>query len=190
MPTYINIPQQAGDLAFGDPNAKDVREIIVIAVRKALEADPIGGPYELLLPAGTTPTTYALITYQLGADALIPGNIPAVALDDDGNPIKVDNPDGEDPAATVVRPMLLGDFPVVEVREIRVRSAEGGVDIVRPSATGRQMQEVTLTWEVGFGWYAKRVRPWRIAPDQQPRPVGPVNSTLDEGEPLPTDSNP
>ena len=186
-PTYINIPQQAGDVAFGNPNAKDVRQIIVLAVQKALEAEPVGGPYELLLPDGTTPATYALITHALGGDAVVPGNVPAVALDEKGRPVV---PDGEpDPTELAADPMLLGEFPAVEVRAIRVRSARGEVDIVRPSTSGRGMQEVMLEWEAGFGWYAKRVRPWRIDPDAQPRPVGPVNSTIPSSDPDPEPDN-
>ena len=185
-PTYINIPQQAGDVAFGNPNAKNVRQIMTLAVQKALEAEPLGGPYELLLPAGTSPATYALVTHALGGDALVPGNVPAIAVDEDG---KFVVPEGEpDPADVVAQPMLLGEFPTVEVRAIRVRSAKGEVDVVRPSNTGRNLQEVMLEWEAGFGWYAKRVRPWRIDPDAQPRPVGPVNSTIPT-EPEPTPAN-
>ena len=178
-PTYINIPQQTGDVAFGNPNAKDVREITVLAVSKALAADPINGPYELLLPAGSTAETYALITHELGPDALVPSNVPAVALDEDGKPIKTE---GADAAMAADPPMLLGDFPHLEVRAIRVRSANGEVDLVRPSTSGRRMSTVYLGWEAGFGWFADRVRPWRIDPDAQPQPVGPVNPTpLPEG---------
>lgn len=169
-PTYINIPPENGDWAFSNPNAKDVREMEVAAVRKSLDADPINGPYEIHLPERTRPETYALVANALGADAVVPGDIPAVALDENGKVIKTD---GDTPA--VQSPVTLGEFPPIEVRSIRIRGAKGQVDIVRPSVSGRRLTTVYLEWEAGFGWFAERLRNWRVDPDTQPQPLGPVN---------------
>ena len=169
-PTYINIPPENGDWAFSNPNADDVQEMEVVAIRKSLEADPIGGPYEIRLPERTRPETYALVAHALGADALVPGDVPAVALDEDG---KVIETEGDVPE--VATPVSLGEFPTVEVRSIRIRGATGQVDLVRPSPSGRRMTTVYLEWEAGFGWFAERLRNWRVDPDTQPQPLGPVN---------------
>jgi len=170
-PTYINIPPENGDWAFSNPNAGDVREIQVLAIRRALEAEPLGGPYEIHLPARTTAETYAVIAYQLGADALVPAHVPAVALDLDGKPLKKKYHHTTPPAPADVS---LGEFPAVVVKSIRIRSADGQVDLVRPSASGRRLTTVYLKWEGGYGWSADRVRAWRVDPDAQPMPVGPT----------------
>ncbi|MEL7087778.1 MAG: hypothetical protein AAGL98_04950 [Planctomycetota bacterium] len=169
-PTYINIPPENGDWAFSNPNAKDVQQMEVAAVRKSLAADPIDGPYEIRLPERTRPETYAEVAHALGDDALVPGDIPAVAVDEDGKAIKTD---GE--TQTVDSPVTLGAFPTVEVRSIRIRGARGQVDLVRPSASGRRLTTVYLEWEAGFGWFAERLRNWRVDPETQPQPLGPIN---------------
>ncbi|MEO1237469.1 MAG: hypothetical protein AAFX76_11835 [Planctomycetota bacterium] len=173
-PSYINIPPENGDWAFNDPNARDVREIKVLAVRKSLEREPIGGPYELRLPERTEPVTYALVARELGADALVPAHIPAVAFDEDGKPIPPE--EGEFPVAPTQPegPLTLGEFPTIEVRAIRVRAGDGQVDLVRPSTTGRRLTTVYLDWEPGHGWHADKVRAWRVDPDRVPQPIGPT----------------
>lgn len=168
-PTYINIPPEDGDWAFSNPNSKDVRAMEAVAVRRSLEDDPVGGPYELVLPERTTPDTYAMVTHELGADAVIPSGVPAVELDERGKPVKRDKD-----VELVAEPVLLGEFPAVEVRSIRIRGAKGQVDIVRPSTSGRRLSTVYLEWEAGFGWYADRVRAWRVDPDAEPQPLGPA----------------
>ncbi|MEM7624413.1 MAG: hypothetical protein AAF333_02170 [Planctomycetota bacterium] len=169
-PTYINIPPENGDWAFSNPNAKDVCDMQIAAVRKSLEVDPVDGPYEIRLPERTRAETYAEVAHTLGDDALVPGDIPAVAVDEAGKAIKTD---GE--YQLVESPVILGEFPTIEVRSIRIRGAKGQVDIVRPSTSGRRLTTVYLEWEVGYGWFADRLRNWRVDPDTQPQPLGPIN---------------
>lgn len=169
-PTYINIPPENGDWAFSNPNAQDVQRIQVAAIRKSVSSDPLGGPYEVLLPERTRPETYAWVVHTLGRDALVPGGVPAVELDGHGRPVKDQTP----PAASDLHPQL-GDFPAVEVRSVRIRGGEGQVDLVRSGNTGRRLTTVYLELEAGHGWYAKRVRNWRVDPDTQPVPLGPAN---------------
>ncbi len=170
-PTYINIPPEKGDVALSNPNAGNVQQIIVASVRRVLEHDPLGKPYELRLPEGTTPETYALVVTQLGADALVPSDVPSVTVGEDGKVVQgsrtTPTPGGSGGGDS------LGRFPTVEVRSIRMRAARGQVDVVRPSMSGRSLVTVYLDWEAGFGWAAGRVRAWRVDPEVQPRPVGP-----------------
>jgi hypothetical protein len=180
-PGYVNIPAQRGDVASSDPNTENVRQVIEKAVQASLEQRPIQGPYELVLPERATPETYAVLTYRLGADAVIPGNIPAVPLDEEGEPI----PQEGEPAAAV-EPVTLAEFPALTIKAVRVRGRDGSVDLTRPDAGAAPMHEVTLRWEAGFGWFAKDVRPWRIDPNAQPEPIGP-DPTRTEPEPVDRD---
>ncbi|MEM8739240.1 MAG: hypothetical protein AAGG38_12310 [Planctomycetota bacterium] len=169
LPTYINIPPENGDWAFNNPNSKDVQQIQVVAIQKSLRHEPLDSPYELRLPENSRATTYALITRELGSDAVIPPEVPAVAFNEDGKPIPPD-PD----APPLPQPERLGDFPTLEVRAIRIRAGDGQVDLVRPSTTGRRLSTVYLDYQPGFGWSADRVRAWRVDPDATPRPIGPA----------------
>ena len=168
-PGWVNIPAERGDVASSDPNTENVRQIVQKAVQASLEYESIRGPYELVLPERATPETYAVLTYRLGADAVIPSNVPAVPLDEQGKPI----PQEGEPLEAV-DPISLGEFPALRVSAVRVRGRRGEVDLVRPETSLSRLHEIDLEWEAGFGWFAKKVRPWRIDPDAQPTPVGPI----------------
>ncbi|MEM1108800.1 MAG: hypothetical protein AAGH99_08935 [Planctomycetota bacterium] len=172
---YTNIPPENGDWASNNPNTSAVRSVSIAAVQKSLEAEPINGPYTIVLPERTEPATYALVANALGSDALIPTNVPVVELDEKGRPIKTD----EEPSP-VDSPISLGDFPEVEVRSIYIRGVDADVDIVRPSLSGRSLSTVDLVWEPGFGWSATDIRAWRVDPDALPKPgVPPAQRPLE-----------
>lgn len=165
---YTNIPADNGDLASSNPNTKPVRGVAIASIQKALEAEPINGPYYVAMPRRTTPETYALIVYALGNDALIPTNVPVVEIDENGKPVKT-----EEELEAIDSPTTLGDFPSVEVRSVYIRAANAKVDIVRPSTSGRRLSTVDLVWEAGFGWSAVDIRAWRVDPDTLPQSATP-----------------
>lgn len=165
---YTNIPAENGDLASSNPNTKPVRGVAIASIQKALEAQPLGSPYYVAMPPRTTPETYALIVHALGSDALIPTNVPVVEIDENGKPVKT-----EEELAPIQSPVVLGDFPAVEVRSVYIRGANAKVDIVRPSNSGRRLSTVDLVWEAGFGWSAVSIRAWRVDPDKLPTPGTP-----------------
>lgn len=162
---YTNIPAVDGDLASSNPNTKPVRGVAVASIQKALESEPLNGPYTVLMPPRTTPETYALVAHALGSDALIPTNVPALQIDDKGKVVKTDQE--LEPVAT---PLAADAFPAVEVRAVYIRGADAKVDIVRPSTSGRRLSTVDLVWEAGFGWSAVSIRAWRVDPDALPTP--------------------
>lgn len=180
---YINIPPEDGDWAVNNPNNKTVRSVEVAAVRYALEREPIGGPYYLQLPEHSTPETYALVVHALGSDAVVPPGIPVVEFDERGRLIETDT-SGDTTVLAFSNDAApgLGQFPTLEVRSIHIRGAEGKVDIVRPSTSGRGLSTVDLEWEGGFGWSGVALRAWRVDPDNDPytapNPVPPSQRPL------------
>jgi len=179
-PTYINIPPEGGDVAFSNPNAKDVQQIMVVAVARSLQTEPLEGPYVVVLPDRSSPRTYAVVTDLLGLDAHRPASVPAyvdpkVAKQQAKAAEKAEKAGEEPPVVIVEEDIDVSDLPVVTVKSIRIRSGTGQVDLVRPSLSGRRLTTVYLDWEVGFGWAADRVRSWRVDPQAQPEPVGPAN---------------
>ncbi|MEO0514454.1 MAG: hypothetical protein AAF086_04070 [Planctomycetota bacterium] len=160
---YTNIPADNGDLASSNPNTKPVIGVAIASIQKALEAEPLRGPYTVAMPRRTTPETYALIVHALGNDALIPTNVPVVEIGDNGKPIKT-----EEELQPIESPIALAEFPTVEVRSVYIRGANAKVDIVRPSTSGRRLSTVDLVWEAGFGWSAVSIRAWRVDPDTLP----------------------
>jgi hypothetical protein len=171
---YVSIPAERGSVAASNPNTQNVRSVVVTAVEAGLTRFPVGGPYELVLPPQTTAETYAVVTHRLGGDAVVPSNIPAVPLDEDGKPLKQE---GDPPP--VVEPTTLGEFPAVTVEAVRIRGQDAEVDLVRPESAGRRLLTVSLEWEPGFGWSADPddVRAWRVDPTTQPQPLGPKPRT-------------
>lgn len=183
-PTYINIPPEGMDLAFSNPNASDVLQIEVVAIQRSLQVEAMGGPYVVVLPEGSTPESYAVVTRGLGPDAHRPANVPYVA---DAETIKAMQQANQGTASEGLPPTVITDphpvdvsgMPMVTVKSIRVRSDKGQVDLVRPSMSGRRLTTVYMDWEAGYGWAADRVRSWRVDPDAEPVPVGPGQPLVD-----------
>lgn len=157
---YVNIPGQRGDtLATHSPNSKYVQEAIVAALKAVITYRPVDGNYQVILPKGTDPQTYAKLLPQLGDQAM---------WSSDG---------------------VRQDLPVYEVKGIRIRGADGEVDIVRPAVglpDGRTEQLVTvdLKYYVPGGWGHTRIRVWKAPVDDALRQTATpaAQTTLHEDE--------
>ncbi|MCC6581280.1 MAG: hypothetical protein IT440_12665 [Phycisphaeraceae bacterium] len=142
---YVNIPAQPGDhLARSNPNDAGIDEVVMAAIRAVLDDKPIDGQYQVVLPAGADPLTYAKLLPKLGEDAMW----------------------SSDNSTT--------NLPVLEVTSIRVRTMEAAVDVIRPrvdempAEETRQLVTVELRRYIGAGWMANRVLRWRASvPDAQ-----------------------
>ncbi len=133
--TYVNIPAQSADAANHDPNGKTVRDVMIVALRAALEDGGITGPVQVMLPAKTNNLTYAHVVNTLGDQAVSPYE--------------------EDVA---------GVEGVVFAKGVRIRGTDGEVDVVRPAGEGHdQLVTVYMTWNTIGGWRADRVHVWRGA---------------------------
>ena len=136
---YVNIPSQRGDLAAHDPNANNVRNAAVTALRAVMLDRPIEGPVLIKLPAGTSSLTYAAVAPQVSEYALTPQDDGAAAA----------------------------GLPTLEVRQIRIRGWDGEVDIIRPTYDGgEQLITVTIKYAPFSGWTASYIRTWRGNVDQ------------------------
>lgn len=142
-PTYINIPSQRGDTAFHSPNGPSVVAVETAALASIVsEQEP--GPYEFVLPKGTTVEVYSEVANLLGPDAIIPAE------------------DGAGPAS---------DFPMYEARGIRIRGGSAEVDVIRPGTlSDYQLVEVRLEWSPFGGWNVTDKRPRRITVQPPKRP--------------------
>lgn len=134
---YVNIPQDPSDIAANSPNLLNVRQTAVAAVQAVLEDRPLGRPYRLVLPVGSSDETYAYAMRRLGADASWSDQAPPV------------------------------DLPVIEVRHVRIRSWLAQVDVIRPvdarePAGMQQLISVYLKYDWGRGWYVDHLHLWRI----------------------------
>ena len=134
-PSYVNIPSEGG-IAASDPNSFNVRDITADAIAAAMEREPLNGPYEVLLPEGTSQETYTAVVRQIGGGAVAPDTLRD------------------------------GVLPSVSVVSIRIRKTEAEVDLVRPSPTGRSVVRVFLRWYIGGDWAVQRVQPLRISPNE------------------------
>lgn len=134
---YVNIPGQRGDtLATHNPNSKTIQEAVVAALKAVITYRPVEGNYQVILPEGTDPATYAALLPQLGDQAM---------WSSDGT---------------------RQDLPIYEVKGVRIRGYDGDVDIVRPAkglADGRTRQLVTvdLKYYIPGGWGHTRLRVWK-----------------------------
>lgn len=148
-------------------NGKHVRRALVAAVHKAAGYEAGATPYELVLPRGTNPETYAEVTHTLGPDALVPAGIPAVAVDPStGKAERRDKAVLEAEKLALPEAAPAGDFPVYHVRALRLSGQTGEVDVVRPLKSGRRVLTVGLDLDPGYGWRATDVRLWRaLDPD-------------------------
>lgn len=136
---YVNIPGQRGDtLATHNPNSKNIQQAVIAALKAVITYRQVNGNYQVILPQGTDPATYAALLPQLGDQAM---------WSSDG---------------------VRQDVPVYEVKGIRIRGADGEIDIARPAAglpEGRTLQLVTvdLKYYVPGGWGHTRLRVWKAS---------------------------
>jgi hypothetical protein len=142
---YVNIPSQQGDMAYHDPNAKAPRAVMQAALQKALELRPMDAPFQVMLPIGTVPTTYATMLARVSAHAMW-------------------SSDGRSK-----------DLPIVRVDQVRIRGRQAEVDIVMPiypgdTAAVAQMITVVLRLEAMSKWYVVRVNEWRRSARRSPEP--------------------
>ncbi len=143
-PTYINIPAERGDAAFHSPNGRTVVALSTQALDAVATASPTPLAYEFVLPRGATIESYAAVAEQLGDLAIIPA--------------------GDTQAAPA-------DFPLYEVRAIRVRGGTAEVDVIQPGVGNTyQLVEVFLKWSAFDGWHAVDQRPRRILVQPPVRP--------------------
>ncbi|MAX24665.1 MAG: hypothetical protein CMJ19_09195 [Phycisphaeraceae bacterium] len=157
---YVNIPGQKGDtLATHNPNSKTIQEAVVAALQAVITYRPVEGPYQVILPQGTDPATYAKLLPQLGDQAM---------WSSDG---------------------VRQNMPVYEVKGIRIRGYEGEVDIVRPAVglpDGRTEQLVTvdLKYYITGGWSHVRLRVWKAPVEDAMRinATPSAQTTIHEGE--------
>jgi hypothetical protein len=155
---YVNIPGQRGDtLATHNPNSKSIQEAVVTALKAVITYRPVDGNYQVILPQGTDPQTYAKLLPQLGDQAM---------WSSDGMP---------------------QDLPIYEVKAIRIRGADGEVDIARP-ATGmpdgrtRQLVTVDLKYYVPGGWGHTRIRVWKASVEDEMRQTA-IPTTEQQSDP-------
>ncbi|MEX1015204.1 MAG: hypothetical protein WDZ31_00555 [Phycisphaeraceae bacterium] len=130
-PQYVNIPEQAGDVASSNVNATNVRNLEAQALRAVLEDRPVEGPVGITLPQGTDPLTYAAVASAVGDDVLTPM--------DDVEPASM---------LTVEQVRIRGTRAEVDV--VRPRGTEG-----------RQYVTVYLDRNAFSGWTVDRIRPWQ-----------------------------
>lgn len=144
---YVNIPPNEGDFASHDPNRETVQEVIVAASRAALAESPIDQPFHVVLPPGTLPLTY---------DQTLPKISPHAIWSAQGVG------EGE---------------PFLEVRQVRIRTSNAEVDLVRPFNIAdpggyQQVSTVTLTWDPVAKWQPERIRSWRTSVEKALRHRG------------------
>ena len=148
-------------------NGKHVGRALVVAVREAAGYEAGATPYELVLPRGATPETYAEVTHGLGPDARVPAGIPAVAIDPaTGRAERRDEAVIEAELLSPPKASTTGNFSVYHVKALRLSGQTGEVDVVRTLKSGRRMLTVGLDLDPGYGWRATGVRLWRaLDPD-------------------------
>jgi len=134
--SYVNIPPMEGDTAFHDPNTKVVRSVMGGALAYVMEQRPIERSYQVILPVGTTPMTYAELLSRLGDNAM---------WSSDG---------------------VTKDVPIVAVSQVRVRGTSAEVDVVRPTFSNDLKQSgqtvtVSLKYDPMGGWVANHIKEWR-----------------------------
>jgi hypothetical protein len=130
-PTYVNVPAQRGDTALNGVNSSPVRQASAAAVTASQGATGPAGNYEVILPDGATPETYAAVVERLPGQALLPGT----------------------QATAGVR--------TYEVRGVRLRGTGGEVDVIRPGRQGRhELVTVRVKWRPFSEWTADGMRVW------------------------------
>ena len=139
---YVNIPRLEGDLAYHDPNAKAPRMVMHRALEKVLELRPLDEPFQVMLPLGTVPETYA---------QMLPDLSPHAMWSSDGR---------------------TKDVPIVRVSEVRIRGSRAEVDVVLPIYAGdgpalAQMVTAHLRYDPVSKWYVVRTQEWRRGVDQR-----------------------
>ncbi len=137
---YVNIPPAGGDLATHDPNSTAVREVTAASMKALIGQTTLAGNFEVVLPEGSTDLTYHYTLGAISDRAVMPGELEAT-----------------DVVASYT------------IKGIRIRGAEGEVDIQTPSTvTTPELVTAYLEWSPGSGWHVERLRIWRgqVVPPQ------------------------
>ncbi len=139
---YVNIPPHKGDIAFHSPNKQTVREIEVVAGKAALVDRPIDGPFQIVLPDGSSILTYEAV-------------VPRIS-----------------DSATYTKDGTLSGGPVLAIKQIRIRAATGEVDVIRPVAQDRsEFITVYLTYDPMAKWAVDRIRVWKTFDPSREDPI-------------------
>ena len=158
---YVNIPGQRGDtLASHNPNSNYIQDAIISSLKAVTTYRPVDGQYQIILPEGTDAQTYAKLLPQLGDQAM---------WSSDG---------------------IRQEVPIYEVKGIRIRGADGEVDIVRPASgasvdPNRQLVTVKLKYYVPGGWGHTRILIWKAPVDEALRQTATpsAQTTIHENDP-------
>ena len=102
--TYINIPEQDGDLARHNPNSPTVRQLESVALNALLARSPIDGPFMVVLPQGSDILSYERVLPTVSDRAVPPDHGAQLNLEE-----------------------------TLTVRAIRARATKAEVDILRAS---------------------------------------------------------
>lgn len=161
-PTYINVPQADGDVAFNDANGNTVRTLEKLALGAILAERNYAGDVAIRFPQGTTELTAITVIADLPDNVIL-----------------------EADSAT-------GEYTLIEIREVRVRGGTAQVDIVRPGTTvARELVTVTLKWKAIGGWIYRSSKVWGIDmsrpdADRFARPAAdPSTPSFEQVEPAP-----
>lgn len=137
-PSYINVPNDAADVAINGPNWKTTVELEKKALAYMLRQSSIPGDVVIRLPQGTKES----VAFEI-ANSLSEFNV---------------FPEGQSPS---------DEFQLVEVRKITARGGIGRVDIIRPGTLReRELVEVHVKWDVLDGWVLDYIRPRNIDVDR------------------------
>ncbi len=110
---YVNIPEQAGDIARNDPNLEAVRQAEAVAVAESLRQDPVEGNVMLKLPQGSDQLSYIDVAHRTGGLVVTPydGVEATVELEVTGVRLR-----GTSGAVDIVRPGRGGTPLLITVR--------------------------------------------------------------------------
>lgn len=158
--TYVNIPEQTGDVASTNVNGSQARAVMGEALRGLSDEMLAKGTFLVLLPSGATPGTYDEVVTT-------GGDMYTWADRADANAV-VDQ---------------------IEIRAVRIRGLKASVDIIRSSQPGdanapQQLVTIHLERYIVGGWASRQVRVWRMNVAEALRQSsGSVGMELDQPQP-------
>lgn len=166
--TYVNIPPQAGDVAWHSPNNPNVLAVEATAIKAVVDDWQLGQTFTVKALPGTSPLKYFAMLRHIGDHATI------------------EHVEGA-PRIEVRQLYIRGSSANVDI--VRSRGVAGGTASTSPTdspakggaSTGeedtgtsvsprsegeRQLVTVHLNWMPFSGWRAERVRVWRMHVDE------------------------
>ena len=136
--TYVNIPQQPGDIASHNPDRGGVVDAQSAALAAIIASHPLPSPVTIQLVPGTAPDSYARALPKIG-DAVV-------------------KHEGDDTPDLDVRRVLIRGW----VAQVDVILASGGPE----GEPQRQLLTAYLNWKPFSGWSVRRIKTWRIPIDE------------------------